>query len=401
MMEKKVIEKKNWVSSFNLIGKPKISEEYTFKIDQRSEQSKWVYNSMNLGIDCGEKYGVIYCEGMGGYGEENKNVIYAHGKNDDGTDDFSKQIVVDWDDRFNEDVLEKIGDMSFITIGLRKTDKGKTHYEKFLSMYDAIAYVKEYLREDMVVNVRGTLKYSVYNDVVQVRKNITNIALSNAEDASKYKASFSQSILIDKDSASLKNIDKDKGVMYVDAKVLDFLKEYNGIKLVNAKGEEKGGQFPYDKQFEFEFPDLSNEKQCKLICDKLFKVKKDITQINFEGEFIEGGASVTATWDDVPNDIKELVAMGLYTEEQALARCSSNGNRERRMVLKNPVIRMVGEDKDNKVPVIQVFEEQYKEEDLILDYLFANNKSDEDIELPFEADSVASGDDSMDWINQL
>lgn len=400
-MEKKVIEKKNWVSSFNLIGKPKISEEYTFKIDQRSEQSKWVYNSMNLGIDCGEKYGVIYCEGMGGYGEENKNVIYAHGKNDDGTDDFSKQIVVDWDDRFNEDVLEKIGDMSFITIGLRKTDKGKTHYEKFLSMYDAIAYVKEYLREDMVVNVRGTLKYSVYNDVVQVRKNITNIALSNAEDASKYKASFSQSILIDKDSASLKNIDKDKGVMYVDAKVLDFLKEYNGIKLVNAKGEEKGGQFPYDKQFEFEFPDLSNEKQCKLICDKLFKVKKDITQINFEGEFIEGGASVTATWDDVPNDIKELVAMGLYTEEQALARCSSNGNRERRMVLKNPVIRMVGEDKDNKVPVIQVFEEQYKEEDLILDYLFANNKSDEDIELPFEADSVASGDDSMDWINQL
>ena len=400
-MEKKVIEKKNWVSSFNLIGKPKISEEYTFKIDQRSEQSKWVYNSMNLGIDCGEKYGVIYCEGMGGYGEENKNVIYAHGKNDDGTDDFSKQIVVDWDDRFNEDVLEKIGDMSFITIGLRKTDKGKTHYEKFLSMYDAIAYVKEYLREDMVVNVRGTLKYSVYNDVVQVRKNITNIALSNAEDASKYKASFSQSILIDKDSANLKNIDKDKGVMYVDAKVLDFLKEYNGIKLVNAKGEEKGGQFPYDKQFEFEFPDLSNEKQCKLICDKLFKVKKDITQINFEGEFIEGGASVTATWDDVPNDIKELVAMGLYTEEQALARCSSNGNRESRMVLNNPVIRMVGEDKDNKVPVIQVFEEQYKEEDLILDYLFANNKSDEDIEPPFEADSVASGDDSMDWINQL
>lgn len=400
MMEKKVIERKNWVSSFNLIGKPKISEEYTFKIDERSEKSKWVYNSMNLGIDCGEKFGVIYCEGMGGYSEENKNVIYAHGKKDDGTDDFSKQIVVDWEDRFNDDVLEEIGDLSFITIGLQKTDKGKTHYKKFLSMYDAIAYVKEYLKEDMVVNVRGTLKYSVYNDVVQVRKNITNIALSTAEDASKYKATFTQSVLIDKDSASLKNIDKDKGVMYVDTKVLDFLKEYNGIKLVNAKGEEKGSQFPYDKQFEFEFPDLQNEKQCKLICDKLFKVKKGITQINFEGEFIEGGAVVTVTMDDVPDEIKELVAMGLYTEEQALAKCSANGNRERRMVLKNPVIKMVGEDKDNKVPVLQVFEEQYNEEDLILDYLFVN-ESNEDDGLPFEAESVASGDDSMDWINQL
>ena len=46
------------------------------------------------------------------------------GKKDDGSDDFSKQIMVDWEDRFNDDVLEEIGDMSFITIGLEKTDKG-------------------------------------------------------------------------------------------------------------------------------------------------------------------------------------------------------------------------------------------------------------------------------------
>jgi hypothetical protein len=33
MAEKKVITKKDWASSFNLIGTPKINEEYTFKID--------------------------------------------------------------------------------------------------------------------------------------------------------------------------------------------------------------------------------------------------------------------------------------------------------------------------------------------------------------------------------
>ena len=387
MAEKKTITKKDWVSNFTLIGKPKISDEYTFKIDEKSEKSSWIYNSMNIGIDCGEKYGVVYAEMMGGYSEENENRIFAHGKKDDGSDNFEEQVIVAWDDRFNDDVLETIGELSFITVGLEKTDKDKTFYKKFLSAYDAIAYVKEHLTEDMVVNVRGNLKYSSYNDNVQVRKNITSIALSKADDASKYKASFTQSVLIDKDSASLKNIDKDKGVMFVDTKVLDYVKEVNGIEVK--------GQYPYSKQFEFEM-NFENEKQCKTICEKLFKVKKGITQITFEGEFVEGGAVVTATWDDIPDDIKDLVEMGMYSKEEALAKCTANGSRERRMVLKKPMIKLVGDD---KTPVIQKFDERYNEEDLVLDYLF-DKKSDD--KPPFDTDDETDSDDnSMVWLSKL
>ena len=115
---------------------------------------------------------------LGGYSEENENVIYAHGKNDDGSDNFDEKIIVAWEDRFNESVLESIGDLSFITVGLEKTDKGNIFYKNFLSMYDAIDYVKKHLTSDMVVNVLGNLKYSTYNDVTQVRKNITYIGLS-------------------------------------------------------------------------------------------------------------------------------------------------------------------------------------------------------------------------------
>ena len=371
--DKKTITKSDWVSNFTLIGQPKIND-FTFKLDEKSEKSSWIYNSMNLGVDCGEKYGTVYCEMMGGYGSEQNNVIYAHGKNEDGTDDFSTQVTVDWDDRFNDDVLEEIGEISFITVGL---DKGKTYSKKFLSAYDAIAYIHEHLTEDMVVNVRGTLKYSMYQDKVQVRKNINSIFLSKVDEASKYAARFTQSVLLDKGSASLKNIDKDKGVMYVDAKVLDYLKEYNGIEVK--------GQFPYNKQFEFEM-DFSNEAMCKKIVDKLFKIKKDITQITFEGELIEGGATVTATWDDIPDEIKELVEIGAYTKDEALARCSSNGNREQRMVLKKPMIKLVGDD---KTPVVQKFEEKYKEEDLVLDYLYDN------------ASNTADDKDDMAWLNNL
>lgn len=390
MSEKKVIKKQDWVSNFTLIGKPVIND-YTFKIDEKSEKSNWVYNALNLGIDCSDKFGTVYAELMGGYSEDGENKIYAHGKKDDGSDDFEKQIIVDWDDRNNDEVLEEIGDLSFITVGLEKTSDGKTFYKKFLSSYDAIAYIKDNLSEDMVVNVKGNLKYSSYNDTVQVRKNITSIVLSKVDDSANYKATFTQTILIDKDSVSLKadNIDKDKGVVYVNARVLDYVKEANGIEVK--------GQYPYSKQFEFEM-DFANEAQCKKIMDKLFKVKKGVTQITMEGEFIEGGAVVTATLDDLPEEIRELVEAGVFTEEEACAKCTANGNRERRMVLKKPQIKLVGDD---KIPVIQKFEERYTEEDLVLDYLFGDKNNDEKDEAPFETNEETTSDDSMDWLNNL
>lgn len=391
-MEKKVIKRRDWTSNFTLIGKPVIND-YTYKINEHSDKSNWVYNALNLGIDCGEFHGTVYAEMMGGYGENRENKIVKNSK-----DDPNKKVVINWEDRFDDDIIEEVSDSMLITVGLEKASDGKTHYKKFLSEYDAIAYVKEHLTKDMIVNVRGSLKYSSYNDNVQVRKNITSIALSKIDDISKYKATFTQSILIDKDSASLKNIDKDKSVMYVNARVLDYLKEYNGITLVNDKGEEKGGQFPYTKQFEFPL-NLENEKQCKTVYEKLFKVKKGITQLTMEGEFVEGGAVVTATWDDVPDDIKDLVEIGVYTKEEALSKCTVNGSRERRMVLKKPVIKMV-DSGDDKVPVIQRFEERYEEEDLVLDYLYEGTVS-EDEELPFSENTKVDDNEDLDWLSKL
>lgn len=381
--KKSGIAKSDWASSFSIIGEAKVND-YTYKIDEKSEKSSWIYNSINLGVDCGEKHGTVYVELMGGYSDERENVIYAHGKDDDGNEDWSKQIIVDWEDRFDESVLEEIGDGSFITVGLEKTTAGKTYYKKFLSAYDAIAYIQEHLTDGTVVNIRGRLQYSIYNDVTQVRKTIQSIVLSSVDEPSKYRASFTQSILLDKDSASLKKIDNDKGVMYVDARVLDYVKELNGIEIK--------GQYPFAKQFEFEV-DITKPELCKKVVDKVFKVKKGITQITFDGDFIEGGATVTATMDDVPDDIKDLIAIGVYTEEEALEKCSASGSRERRMVLRKPHIKLVGDD---KIPTLQKFEQKYTEDDLVIDI-----GGDEE-ELPFDEDEDSSDDDSdMSWLEDL
>lgn len=386
--EKNVITKSDWVSNFTLIGEAKVND-YTFKIDEHSNKSSWIYNSMNLGIDCGEKFGCVYAELMGGYSENRENIIYVHGKDENGNDDFGQTFTVDFEDRLNDEVLESVGDLCFITVGLEKTDKGKTYYKNFLSAYDAIAYVQEHLEDGMVVNVRGRLQYSIYNDNVQVRKTIQSIVLSNVDDPSKYVARFTQSVLLDKDSASLKDVDKDKSVMYVNARVLDYLKELNGVEI--------RGQYPYNVTFEFPM-DLTKQETCKKIYEKLFKVKKNVRQVTFEGEFVEGGAVVQTSWEDVPDDIKDLVEIGVYSKEEALQKCSANGSRERRMLLKKPHIKLVGDD---KTPVIQVFDDKYTEDELIID---TGAAEEDEEEVPFDEDkssNESSDDDSMSWLDEL
>ena len=65
------------------------------------------------------------------------------------------------------------------------------------------------------------------------------------------------------------------------------------------------------------------------------------------------------------------------------------------MVLKKPVIKLVGDD---KVPVISIYPERYTEEDLILDYLYDFNEVKNE-EVPFNENTES--DDSMDWLNAL
>ena len=72
-----------WTSVFNLVGEVKLND-YTFKLDEKSEKSDWVYNALNLGVDCGEKHGTVYAELMGGYGSERQNAVYVHGKDENG-----------------------------------------------------------------------------------------------------------------------------------------------------------------------------------------------------------------------------------------------------------------------------------------------------------------------------
>ena len=209
------IKRKNWRANFTLVGEARVND-YTYKLNEQSTRSNWIYNSLNLGIDCGEKYGTIYTNLMGGYATDRDNFLYVINKDENGNPDYEGgQAQIHWDDRKKPDVLKEIADSQFITVGLEKKTDGKTFYEKFLSPYDAIEYISEHLTDGMVVRVRGNIKYSMYQGRTQIQKNITSIALSTLT-PDKYSATFKQSVLIDSDSANLSDFDEDKEVLAAD-----------------------------------------------------------------------------------------------------------------------------------------------------------------------------------------
>ncbi|XZH99881.1 hypothetical protein ACSXEK_15730 (plasmid) [Clostridium perfringens] len=171
-------------SEFNLVGKAKVGD-FTFKMDCQSANSDWIYNALNLGIECGQN-GTIYAEAMGGYGSERENRVYAHGKKTDEngreTDDFTNKITIDWEDRQDEEILKEVGDLAFFVAGLERDTEGKIVKRRFLSEYDFIQYIEENLQDGMAVNVKGGISYSVYNDNLQMKRKIKSIFLSQVEE---------------------------------------------------------------------------------------------------------------------------------------------------------------------------------------------------------------------------
>lgn len=407
-VEKKELDKQNWINSFNLLGEARINDN-SFKLNQQSEKSDWIYSRANLGIYCGEDAGTVFAQVMGGYGANRENVIYVHGKKESGEERNGKPVYIDdWDNRYtiafedrkDEDILADIGDQCFYTVAIEKDTEGKLVYMKFLSQYDMCQYLAENIEDGMTLSVSGNLSYQEYEGNVNVQKEITKVVLISDPKPENYHAEFVQTILVDGKSKG--DVDKDKGVIYINGYVLEYFKEYNGVSLATDK--KKGALVPLNKTFEYKI-NLENKELTQKAIKKLFVPKKGVTQITFHGEFCESGATVQATIDDLPDEIKELITCGIYTEEEALAECATNGSKERRMILTRPYVKKVKNDDDTVSPILQMFENKYSNDDLLLDCIVnpAFTDADEE-EVPFNEDDlldVDSDDESTSWLDEL
>lgn len=391
--ERKALKKGK--AAFTLIGKVKVTDK-TFNLDN-SYDSGWTDNQMYLGVDCGNG-NMVYGEMRGGFFPDDDNILRGFSKDNKDDDGKSKQVEIAWEDRFDEELLDTVADTSFITVGVEKDVKGKTVYKKFLSAYDAVEYLNDHLEDGMIVNVKGNIGYSEYEDNVTVKKEITSIVLSKVEDEADFKATFTQTILLDFDSIGKK--DPEKNTMALNAYVVDYV----GKPKIDGKKVEIKKNVTYPKTFEVAINE--NPEITAKMLQKFFKVKKkgSINVLTVMGNLIEGAAIVNITDDDIPDDIKELIEMGLYSEEEAKAKCAVGGNnRERRMVILKPDITYVGQD-DERKPTVAFEEGKYEDSDL---YFYTQALNDAGVEVDdtdgneAEADEVLEEDDLLAMLDNM
>lgn len=388
--ERKALKKGK--ASFNLIGRVKVTDK-TFNLDN-SYDSGWTDNSMYVGVDCGGG-NVIYAEMRSGFFPDKDNVIRAYSKDEKDDEGKSKSVEIAWEDRLDESLYDSISDSSFLTVGVEKDVKEKTVYKKFLTAYDAVDYLNEHLEDGMIVNVKGTLGYSEYEENVSTKKDITSIVLSKVEDEKDFKATFSQTILVDSKSIGKKN--EEKNTIELSAYVVDYVgkPKIDGEKIVVRQN------VTFPKTFEVAINE--NPEITAKMLQKFFKPKKGkVAEITVTGNLVEGGSTVVITEDDIPDDIKELIEMGLYSEEEAEKKIAvgNNGNREKRMIILKPDITYVGKD-ENRKPTVAFEDAKYDEDDLYfyeqaINEAFANSENADISEMESgDADEDISEDDDL------
>lgn len=384
--ERKALKKGK--AAFNLIGRVKVTDK-TFNLDN-SYDSGWTDNSMYVGVDCGNG-NTVYAEMRSGFFPDKDNVIRAYSKDEKDDAGKSKSVEIAWEDRLDESLYDSISDSSFLTVGVEKDVKDKTVYKKFLTAYDAVEYLNEHLEDGMIVNVKGTIGYSEYEGNVSTKKEITSIVLSKIDDEADFKATFSQTILVDSKSIGKKN--DDKGTMELTAYVVDYV----GKPKIDGEKIEVKKNVTYPKTFEVAINE--NPEITAKMLQRFFKPKKGkITEITVTGNLVEGGSTVNITEDDIPDDIKELIEMGLYSEEEAEKKIAvGNGNRERRMIIVKPDITYVGTGDDRK-PTVAFEDGKYDEDDLYFyeqALLDAGAEPSSDDDTDSENEETSSEDDDL------
>ena len=403
-MAKEINVIKRGQQNFTLIGKAKLGQ-YSFKIDEQSKKSAYIYSQANLTLKT--KEGEISANVMGGYNPEKDNVIYAFTKGN--KDNKGQSIVVSWEDRFDEEIIETVADMKLFKAGVSKKEDGSIEYVKFLHPYDFINHLEQHMVDGEVYVVRGELQYQEYNGEMQIKKNITSVTLAKEEianDTEAHEAKFSTTILTDNNF--LGKPDKETMTVKIDAYVVDFFNEYNKQEIVRTvNGKQKNGlTMPVPKSFDFKIAkDMETTK--KLL--KYLKPKRGaVTEIVMEGIFSKSQGELKGeelTIDDLDDDIKFMVEIGAYTLEEALGKVNFvyGEKTPEKMLLTRPAIKKIEGKDGSSTLTVNYTPDKYNEEDLIIENIlevnnakFKANEEEEDEEEDIFNEEETEDNDDLD-----
>jgi hypothetical protein len=380
-------------SMVTVTGKVKITDR-TFGGEQTSERTGYKYVRVNLGIETAEG-NVIFGEMMGGYSPSNP-VIYSMNKED------NSPIQVNFADRLNEAIVESTADFKLHKVGLERKEGGDLVIKKFLSPMDVHDYLQENLKDGMEVTVKGSFTFSEYKDETQRKFQIQNIFLpyqqkekdENGKETGnllpvEYRANFVQTVLLNEDSfKKITKADAEAGEVVIPAQAVDYVGKKDGKEI--------------KKNLPFAVPitvkiNKDNPEMTEKILKALFDVKKGkVRELTIEGTILEGYEQQEVSSKDIElsDEIKELIAMGLYSEEEAKKKMTVRGNKVSKLIFTRPFLQ---KDKDDATKLkIDMNDDKYTPNDLVV-VVEDTNSSDAMNDLQDQG----SDTDNNDWMKAL
>ncbi|MET3505452.1 hypothetical protein [Halalkalibacter oceani] len=341
--------KRQTYGNFELRGKITVGEDSFFLNQKGSNNKNFIYHRMNLRMDDG-KGGNFFLNVMDGYDSVKGKKIFAQIK--DGN--FDDNLEVSFADRHNPEILKNIDDRAFIRVAVDRIEdeNGKKvfDYKHFLTMYDAIEFLKENLKSDMIVYVRGQQRFSKYNDNLNKDLTVKTFLVLPAEEEHELGFKFNQQILLDKDSVDTTQWEKEN-VAYIKSKL--YYTKYN---------KETQSKEPNILVLPLVVRATDDKKEViKKMIDKFLKVEgSKVRRIQVEGYYNSGYAQGNVKLEDLPPEALELIEDGIYTEEE-VQKIYANRNRVDEMVVVRPVIIR---KEEGDLPKVDMDDNEFEESDL-------------------------------------
>lgn len=317
---------------FDVVGEIVIDTK-TFTLGQPGKNNQnWIQNIFNPRIDA-DNGKSMYMRFSSGYDAVKGKTIYTRSKNE-------SNLEVSFVDRNNENILNLVDEKSFIKVGISKEmikdeATGKEYkqwkYKNFLDTFDVVAFLQQVMpmASKQKVRITGAIKFSTYNGEVQRNYDIQSIyLLNNNEEVGKEmqpKLEFTQNFLLTK-GCVIDELDGEKGVATVNALVM--IREKKEFKTVPVKLLMK----PQDEQA---------KETYKRLIPKFFEIDEDkVRRINLECIFEVGYVSGNVNENELPDDAKELLDLGLYTLEEVMKMYAVR-ERVDNLLIRRPKVKIV------------------------------------------------------------
>lgn len=304
----------------------------------------------------------------------------------------NEKMDVDWDDRFDEDIIEKVANYRKYIVDLGDEHGGR---QEFITAYDMIEHLREHLPNydgRVVVTGQFTRDWYAKKKTYFSKFRIQNVFAAPEE--RKNRLLLTMDLFYNKSSLDDSDFDENKK-MTLDCYIEQYINKDEGRKYVPIQVVFSGAKY-----------DLENEKHKKLFDYKMkyIKVKnKNMVHIPWEIVLLRGAEEAEFDESMLTDSQREQVELGIKTVDDFRPKGNVYGDRIDEFRLFEP--KLEGDYADGVLEcddTADEFEEKIyvPAQDETMEEAKKNSKSkknldedDNDDEPPFDKDS---GDDNVD-----